>query len=54
MPFAAGVACEQITVSHLAYPKVALMLDYIISSGKTIHVCPFARRFLVIPLKLIN
>ena len=46
MPFAAEVACGQVIVSHLAHPRVALDLDYMIVSGKTIDVCPFAERFL--------
>ena len=45
MLFAAGVACEQVTVSHLAHLRVALNLDYMIVSGKTIDVCPIAGRF---------
>ena len=45
-PFAAEVACGQVTVSYLAYPRVALMLDYTLASGKTIDVYPFAGRFL--------
>ena len=45
MPFATGVACGQVTVSHLAHLRVALNLDYMIASGKTIDVCPIAGRF---------
>ena len=45
MPFAAEVACGQVTVSHLAHHRVVLNLDYMIVSGKTIDVCPIAGRF---------
>ena len=45
MPFGAEVACGQVTASHLAHPRVALDLDYMIVSGKTIDVCPIAGRF---------
>ena len=39
MPFAARIACGQVTVSHLAHPRVALMPDYMMFSSKTIAVC---------------
>ena len=42
MPFADGIACGQVTVSHLAHPRVALMPDYMIVSGKTVDLCPIA------------
>ena len=45
MPFAAGIACGQVTVSLLAHPRVALMPDYMIVSGNTIDVCPISGRF---------
>ena len=45
MPFAAEVACGQVTVSHLAHPRVALNLDYMFVSGKRIDACPIAGRF---------
>ena len=45
MPVAAEVACGQVTVSHLAHPRVALNLDYMIVSGKIIDLCPIAGRF---------
>ena len=44
-PVAIEVVCREVTVSHLAYPRVALMLDYIFASGKTIDICPIAGRF---------
>ena len=47
-PFAAEVVCGQVTVSHLAHPRVVLMLDYIFASGKTIDVCPIAGRFFIL------
>ena len=47
MPFAAGIACGQVTVSHLAHPRVALNLDYMAVSGKTIDVYPLAGSFLI-------
>ena len=48
MPFAAGVACGQVTESHLAHLRVALNLGYVTVSGKTIDVCPIAGRFSVL------
>ena len=50
MPFAAEVACGQVTVPHLAHPRVALDLDYMIVSGKTIDVCPIAGRVFLLAL----
>ena len=54
MPFATGIACGQVTVSHLAHPRVALMPDYMIISGKTIDVCPIAGGFFSLALKALT
>ena len=51
-PVVIEVVCREVTVSQLAYPRAALMLDYIFACGKTIDIYPIAGRFSFIPLEV--